>query len=83
MLNSWSLQGLSGYTTIKQEQAGPILSKFQEVRPVSVGEILTLHLLIIAAITLVITIGRHLKKQPPPNPSKKTAFSQAINLSED
>ncbi len=28
----------------------------------SVGDILTLHLLIIAAITLGITIGRYLKK---------------------
>ena len=39
-------------------EAGPILSKTQEVRPMSAGEIIALLMLIIAAISL----GHNLKK---------------------
>lgn len=50
------------YCLTMQKGRGRSTSKTQEVRPMSAGDVIALHLLIIAAITLGITIGRHLKK---------------------
>ena len=61
-----------------RKRAGPVSTGPEEARPMSVGEVIALLMLVIAAIKL----GHDLKKQPPPEKSKEAAFSQAINLLE-